>query len=508
MNRTNFSFLNQLNLDKDVESSLSRHLGQIVRGNETVLVSPITMNTPPDVLLSEWDKVFHSSKEFMSKDLLDLEATNRSKFGPRSIAIPWKERRGGVYDYFSGESSKVSSILMEANPYSGLATHRLRPLSIDSAAKFLKSNTNSGLPYFTRKGQVKDKYCDRLDDFVNFYAGKYPCVMFTRTQEQKKTRCVWGYPMADTLFEMKYYRPLLDYQKKLSWRSALSGPDSTNRKITEIITQAYFLNQQLLSLDFSTYDSTVKSSLQKDAFDYIKRLFQPHCEPELDAIAYRFLNIGLVTPDGVLTGEHGVPSGSTFTNEGDSIVQGNALLRYGLTENQFDVQGDDAGLRTSEPDKIKDYLSSLGLKVNDDKSYVRSGSLVYLQNLFDVSHSKPDSLICGIYPTYRALNRIIYLERYNNFQEDEISGSDYFSIRTIAILENCKHHPLFKDLVKFILFRDKYKLNFSENGLNNYVKRVVKSKGSEGIIVNQYEDNVAGILNFETVKIIRELDPR
>jgi hypothetical protein len=40
-----------------------------------------------------------------------------------------------------------------------------------------------------------------------------------------------------------------------------------------------------------------------------------------DYIAWRFGNIGLITPDGVKDGPHGVPSGSTFTLEVNSIAQ-------------------------------------------------------------------------------------------------------------------------------------------------------------------------------------------
>jgi hypothetical protein len=260
-----------------------------------------------------------------------------------------------------------------------------------------------------------------------------------------------------------------------------------------------------VSLDFSSYDATVKSSLQKASFDYILDLFQSQYESELAYIAFRFKTIGLVTPDGIYLGNHGVPSGSTFTNEVDSIAQYLIASSIGIKDNQLDIQGDDGAYSVADPDKLKEVFGSFGLNVNDGKSYVRSESLVYLQNLYDIRYIK-NSLIGGIYPTYRALNRIIYLERFNDFQKDEITGKDYFSIRTIAILENCKHHPLFKDFVKFIYKYDKYKLHYSENGLSNYIKRITKSKGSEGIILNQYEDNVAGLRNFETVKIISELN--
>jgi hypothetical protein len=502
--RANYNFLKKLDLSSEVENSLSHHLVKTTRGDETVLISPITSSHSPTFLLNEWDKVFNSSSTYMSKNLTQLEASNRSKFGPRSIAIPWLDRRSSVEAYFSGEKLRSSSLEDELG-FKGQVRSRLRPLSVESAGKFLKNDTNSGLPFFTRKRRVKDDFSENYNDLLAYRTRNDPCIMFTRTQEEKKTRNVWGFPIADTLHEMMYYRPLLNYQKRLTWRSALNGPDSTNRTLTRLILRAVNSKQKLVSMDFSSYDSTVKSSLQKASFDYIKDLFQSHYTNELDEIALRFKTIGLVTPGGIYTGEHGVPSGSTFTNEIDSIAQYLIAKSNGLKDDCLDIQGDDGAYLTSDPDLLKDRFESYGLKVNEEKSFVRSDSLVYLQNLYDIKHIN-NGFIGGIYPTYRALNRIIYPERYTLLSKEEITGSDYFSIRTIAILENCKHHPLHKDLVEFILKYDKYKLNFSENGLSKYIEYISESSGLEGILQNQYSDNLSGLKQFETVKIIRELN--
>jgi hypothetical protein len=145
--------------------------------------------------------------------------------------------------------------------------------------------------------------------------------MFTRTQESKKTRAVWGFPIADTLNEMRFYRPLLDIQKRQAWRAAIVGPTTVDDNITKLIRNAQSENQSLVSIDFSSYDATLRKSLQVQSFHYIKKLFQANYWNEIDYIAERFRTIGLLTPDGVWDGDHGVPSGSTFTNEVDSIAQ-------------------------------------------------------------------------------------------------------------------------------------------------------------------------------------------
>lgn len=223
----------------------------------------------------------------------------------------------------------------------------------------------------------------------------------------------------------------------------------------------------------------------------------------LDYIENRFNMIGLLTPEGVWNGPHGVPSGSTFTNEVDSVAQYLIAATSPSKLLDFQIQGDDGAYRTENPDQLKELFTNYGLIVNDEKSYVSDKHIVYLQNLHSVDYVR-NGMYCGIYPLYRALNRLVYQERFDNFSEYDVKGSDFYSIRTIAILENCRNHPLFKDFVKFIQSKDKYGLMPSQQGITNYVKMVTNKAGAEGIIQHQYGDQIRGIRSFETFKILSE----
>jgi len=443
----------------------------------------------------QWDSIFDANRSIINNSLYMLEQNNRSKFGPRSIAIPWVDRSDAVGSFFTPETpTKILRTVSKAR-------RSLRPKSLQESIKLLKNNTNSGLPYYRRKGLVKEQ---TLQNFQTLLDEKFPCVMFTRTQEEKKTRTVWGYPIADTLNEMRFYAPLLEYQKKLNWRNSLVSPDAVNNKMTNLINLAGG-GRKLLSIDFSSYDSTLKYSLQKAAFNYIIELFQPSYETELQYIFERFNTIGLITPDGIFSGSHGVPSGSTFTNEVDSIAQYIISTNFGLSSDYFDIQGDDGAYCVTDPEDLMEYFKLQGLNVNGEKSKITDDYLLYLQNLYHKDYVGADGIIGGIYPTYRALNRILYLERFTDF-EGEISGKDYFSIRTICILENCKYHPLFKELVEFVYSLDKYKLEFSQQGLSSYIKRVKQSSGVAGVFNFRYEDSISnGIQNFETFKYLKTL---
>lgn len=503
-NHPNFPFLSDLDIDQDVKSRLSINLARIYSGNSDILMTPIASHNDIDRIKSEWDKVFQGNREKMNDTLLDLEESQRAKMGPRSISVPWSERWEGTAGYF--ETSDIDYSTLDATPQAPRDKGKLRPISLSNANDYLKNSTNSGLPFYVKKGLVKERV---LANFNYYLSRKDPCVLFTRTQEQAKTRDVWGYPIADTLNEMMYYRPLLDYQKRLSWRTALLGPDYVSRKLTHIITQAMSVGLQLISVDFSNYDRSIKQGLQRVVNSYYKYLFQEKYHSDLDYICERKSTIGLVTPSGVMSGPHGVPSGSTLTNEDDSIAQYIISRDSGVLDpDLFDIQGDD-GVYAVDPDKVVSLFNNFkkyGITINESKSYKSDCYLIYLQNLYHNDYRDRKGVINGIYPTYRALNRILYQERWSNFEEYKIEGSDYYSIRTICILENCKHHPLFEKLVTLVLKYDKYNLRLSRKGLGQYVKMISETSGIEGVLINQYGDNINGIKSFETVKLINRLN--
>lgn len=496
------------NISGDIKNKLSQNLTRISVGNDEVLTSPLAIKRSPSDILSGWSKVFNENTDKMddpSNVLLNLEISQKDKFGPRSISLPWKKWKGTFYSTFDNDIKVPNDVLISnVDHYTSKFRNRLRPISGENSIKRVKNSTSSGLPSLTRKGYVKDK---TLLNLKTELGDEYPAVLYTRSQEQLKIRGVWGYPLSDIIRETKYFVPLLEFQKRLNWRSALNGPDAVSSNVTRIINLSLKNGLSLVSVDFSSYDTTVRKKLQEAGFHYVMRLFQDKESPEITKIRDRFNSIGIITPDGLVKGDHGVPSGSNFTNEIDSIVQRTIAMSSGLVKDgHMDIQGDD-GVYAVDPDKVVSFMKSFstyGLSVNESKSYVSSDYVVYLQNLFH-KHYENNGLISGIYPTYRALNRIIYQERWSNFEDYSISGKDYYSIRTITILENCKHHPLFKELVRYVLSLDKYNLKFSTDGLKKYVDMIFNTEGSSGVIINQYGDDLRGIRNFATVKLINNM---
>jgi len=253
----NFEFIDKLNVDQHSKQKLSLNLSNIVQGSDEVYTTPFVGDTDGKSFLEGWDKIFNSNEHKMNKVLLDLENSNRTKYGPRSLQKPWAERRDSVRDYYQAETSQLSPALHFAEK-KGLRSNLLRPVELQTAAKKLKSSTSSGMPFMLKKGFVRDKVVSQFDKLLS---RKDPCVLFTRTQEANKTRNIWGFPIADTLNEMRFYLPLLEYQKSRDWRAAINGPDVVSARITDMINFAVSSNSTLVSIDFSAYDASVKKGI-------------------------------------------------------------------------------------------------------------------------------------------------------------------------------------------------------------------------------------------------------
>jgi len=486
-----------LGASPDAIYRLSRLMYKTESGVDKVYLSPIGESVDPLLILEGWDKIFDSNKSKMNSVLLDLEDSNRSKYGPRSIAAPWSERREGVSYSYGPDETKTPET---KPPFIG----RLRPLSIANSAEYIKRDTNAGLPSMQKKGNVLS---DTLNNIEKLLKLDIPAVTFTRTQENNKTRLVWGYPLAYVLDEMRYYKPLLEYQRNLPWRAALRNANDIDVAITTLIINARKLGKKLLSIDFSKYDDSLKRNLQSYYFDiYLPSLFQKQYHPELKQQGVRFNTIRLITPDGILTGSHGTPSGSVHTNEEDSVGQKGVSDDYKEEKlEDFQIQGDDGAYSTYFPEKLMDHFRSFGLIVNDSKSYISDDYIIYLQNLFH--HDYLDSgIIRGIYPTYRALLRIVYQESFNDFSKDNISGKDYYAIRTLSILENVKHHPLFEEFVTYVTSLDKYNLNVSDQGISSYIKLREKQDGKDVKFTEYRRGDGFGIKSFESYKLAKELN--
>lgn len=494
-----FSFLKRLSIPDKTKERLAVHLSRTLIGDAEVYATPLAKSADPIQMLYEWDQIYNKRMHELNAPLRELERSNRLKFGPRSIAVPWSQRLPGLRaSYQCQDPNHIAKINLEYGE--GL----LYPISLEKAIGECKMNTSAGLPFLQKKGKSTKAL---LEDFDGHLNRKDPCMLYTRTTENKKTRNVWGYPFADTVYEMMFYIPVLKYQKTRWNRAALISPDAVAQAITELIINAMSSDKVLYSVDFAGFDASIKYQYIIRAFDYIKSLFATAFHPMITYVCNRMYTIGIVTPTGIYHGIHGVPSGSTFTNEVDSIVQfGIASTCPFIHENECQVQGDD-GVYIMTHENIAQFEAAFqyaGLKLEKSKSIIANDHVIFCQNLYHIDYMK-DNFIGGIYPTYRALNRILFQERFVEFGKSNINGSDYFGIRCLSILENCKHHPLFEDLVRFILSKEKHKLDISDDGLVKYCEMLNLNRRNVINLNHQYGTQVMGIKGFASYQVAKRI---
>lgn len=213
-----------------------------------------------------------------------------------------------------------------------------------------------------------------------------PCIAFSRTQFNDKTRLIWGYPYAMTALEGIFARPLIDLFKKRQTPMAFAKTTGT---IGTQLRVASYHKEWAYSTDVSSYDSSISSDLIKVAFNILASWFDLEEIEPTSKVSYRviwhsiinyFIRTPIFMPDGnlYLGKNHGVPSGSYFTQMIDSIVN---VIMVGAISQHFHldidrseifVLGDDILFwtnRSIDLEVISQFATELfGAKFNPDKS--------------------------------------------------------------------------------------------------------------------------------------------
>jgi hypothetical protein len=209
--------------------------------------------------------------------------------------------------------------------------------------------------------------------------------------------------------------------------------------------------------DYSGFDNSVPSELISAAFYVMRQWMEPGMEERLSVLEEAFATMPIIVPYQLKDGrDGGVPSGSVLTNLVDSLVNlvvaHYVAIRAGTTVEDIEVLGDDVVVLFAEevgPADLEDYASELGMKMNEDKQMVSANTVHYLQRLYDVEYEL-DGVFRGVRSINRAASGFTGMERFKK------SMTRYrFCARAVCQAEQCRWHPDFPSLVKFIVSGDK-----------------------------------------------------
>jgi len=495
-------------------------LAATTSGREVDLVTPIIPDGVPDLWREKYrNELLPRVTNSGYSGIDQFEVEQAEKIGAYSIMAPYADRRESVNVYFSQNVPSVNSAALRRAVElvsSNHPLHSLRPLSLESVLKVMPKGTNLGAPFFTNDEELIPDVLERSrsamrDRFRSREWSEDPCMLYWRGQPKgiglpSKNRVVWGYPHWITLLEIAFQRPFQNALLHLPQHAAWVSLDQVDYVMTGLLDRA---QHEILSVDFSSFDASVPRLFIDIAFEMVRRAFVHESHYIINFIQDRFLHIPIWTPDGIVTGrDGGVPSGSGFTNLIDTLVQELWWTYYSvLTGNRIKdacYQGDDGVVSFTgvwNLDNVIDAAATIGLTVNADKGGVSRSSLKFLQNIHLVDY-RPDGLCRHVRPCMRALNGMMSYER---FMGREWNG--YMdSLRWYQQVENCKWHPRFASLVKFLYEQDEYSRKYSVDVI---VKRAGGLETAESVMKQSQfvygKEPLSGLRVFKTIQMIEDL---
>lgn len=534
---------------KDGFNRFRAYFGNVQRGNPKVFVTPFAKGETTEELLSAWEDILVSKLGDMPS-LLEYEEDLRKKVGPLSVQKPLKDRIDDIRSYYVDvtlpskpvDSEAIQRTLAEFTPIRGL-----RPRDLPHTVEAMKKSTNSGQPDFTKRRnvvldyvryfknmlaatemsvymvvwRVKGAVLSALEYSDNEYINA--AVLGWRGQEggsavdDVKQRVIWMFPCAINMTELQVYQPLIEACQSANLVPAWISNDAVDERITALFdTKAE--DDLVVCTDFSKFDQHFNSDLQDAARSVLSHILHPS-RVSNNWLRYVFpikYNIPLVVGCGprsveMCTGPHGMGSGSGGTNADETLahraMQHEAALRAGEELNINSMCLGDDGILTYpgiNVESVVETYQSHGQECNLSKQYASTQDCVYLRRWHSTNY-RVNGICVGVYSTYRALGRMRFLERW---MDPEVWTPEMVNLRYLSILENCKWHPLFHELIEFCMKRDKYRLGIDIPGFFDMIEKIAIEATDYmpeflGYTKTLQGEGPRGVKNWEVVKYLK-----
>lgn len=282
-------------------------------------------------------------------------------------------------------------------------------MPITQVMEKVPQSTSAGLPYMQNgiktKGDAIKMDRNNLLKQLHEKDIKFPdCAAFARSHigsyDVNKVRPVWAYPLLAILGEGTFALPIIKEltSQKIGHHTAY-GMEMMKGGMTWINNEALNYRRQnpgsqYLMTDYSSFDSTVPSWIIRDCFSILEQKidFESTDNPQHHRNLFKqvvdyFINTTVRNTDGRrFQKDHGIPSGSMFTNIIGTMVNyivSKVTLRYKCgVYTDFEVYfGDDAliGLPSTviiNLEDIRDFVKKyFGMRVNSNKSYTTTNHL-------------------------------------------------------------------------------------------------------------------------------------
>ena len=487
-------------------SGLLSYLKSVEVGKGIVLRTPMFKSENVDNVLDRWLHQLEGHADMFPPALMDLELSQLDKVGPKSVRFPLVDRMPDIKAYFTSfRKPEVDLYMRETMDYfSGQRRNYLNPLDLARAMSQLPQNTNSGFPFFTKRGKVKNETYRMAVRKKNWFQ---PAILGWRGQsggrdeEDVKQRVVFIFSYITNAIEATFSIPAYEYLKWFPEYAAWVSQDATDERITSIF-EALKDNEVILSSDYSGYDQHVGPEQMSIYADFMTASFPSKFASIIEEVISNVNTVPLiVAQDRMLVGKHGLGSGSNLTNQAGSYI--NANIQYASPHSVTGTGtflGDDGVIIVRSVDQHLDFLGRVGFDANVEKQMISKDNIHYLQRLY-YRHYRPGGACRGIFPTMRALGALLWNERHH----DPKQWSHVMeTIRMIMIVQNTEWHPLYKEFVHFTGEGDKY-LKSSLKKIKGDPSHVRVAKSIPGFLPTYTQErNIDGLTGFKTFKILCE----
>lgn len=519
----------QLKLTVAKNAQLKRYLESLTREVPFTRRSWLYEHQDTDHVLRQWQNQLTRLRRgsAFEQEVFQFDTSQLEKWGPQgghepisqvmdSVVLPTFEKASETtFDAFRSANWKLAKQTVTRRLMTVGRANRLRPASYERVVDDMRVrdtlNSNSGYPDFRRRN-IPEVEARAIEDARSGRWKKYPAIALFR-RYNGKTRLVWMFPMSANLVEGSFFQPLQSALVKSELGKDFLAPWRGFEQVRDLVTDYYSQGTYLAASDFSATDAHFTYQASREVFDTIAPCFQEAYRDSLwNSISHMHSIPLLIGPDRMLVGDHGVSSGSNWTNFIETIFD-MILAQYVELETRMPggglyAIGDDMAWwsRRYNPAfalRLEAIAKTCGMVVKADKTTNYRDKVKSLQRLFQRGYIREDGKLRAVYPTIRALKSSIFPERFHN---PKVWNSNMFCARQYMILENCVDHPLFHEFVEFVCRGQKDMFRFAHFSERHLMTISRESKLIPGLnpTYNQ-ERRDSSLARFESVKYARSI---
>lgn len=413
------------------------------------------------------DSVFSTLKDHVTDPrILKIEQAYYNKFGDFK-KLGWANWSDVLYSMYKvpNWSPQEDTLQSAIADLIALFPKKLKPVSVREAFDASYKKGNSGMPFNTSRWatnpEMVDYYINQAEEMLNGIRPEFPAVLFTRRQPKGlgvldvKMRAVECPVKGDSIAGTCFLVPLYPEMKALEPFKGYNGAANIGNNLQTALS----LYEYAFEGDFSAFDSKVWTWWMEIIFTQVlPNIFQGDHSAYFNMIKDWYSNMDVFTPNGIVSGTHGLFSGCIWTNVIGTFVNyistRYAMRRLGFDDTEYMnfSYGDDIAIfseREIDMELFESFMIEVSMDCNKSKQAQSSGSerMISFLGFYHLNGYWPKDDYIGVFPTLRSLPAIVFRERDHGYDKDtamslgNLTREEFDSLRYVGKMENWRNHP-------------------------------------------------------------------